>query len=136
MLGDEIGELEGKITSRRILNATDCQTIEISIARKGKLKGIDVTELITYCAVPKPNGTFYGEGKGVTMSVDKNDSITFTGSGVGKMDKNGKLIWRGSNFYGNSLNGSLSSLDNVIALFEAENDINSLDHQIKMWEWK
>ncbi|MGD1838894.1 MAG: hypothetical protein ACPKPY_12665, partial [Nitrososphaeraceae archaeon] len=111
MLGDEIGELTGKITSRRILDATDNEKIEISIDRKGKLKGIEVTELITYWAVPRPNGKFYGEGKGVAMSTEKNDTIRFTGSGIGTMES-GKFIWKGANFYGISSNGHLSSLDN------------------------
>ncbi|MGE5661945.1 MAG: hypothetical protein ACM3X1_06820 [Ignavibacteriales bacterium] len=49
MSGEYIGDLKGKVTGR-VLDAKDGPTSEISVSREGKVKGVEVTDLVTYCS--------------------------------------------------------------------------------------
>jgi len=68
MQGEKIGELSGKVTSRRVLpNPGGGPKMETSHQISGKLLGVDATETATYWSVVRPDGTLYGEGQGVAM---------------------------------------------------------------------
>jgi hypothetical protein len=62
MLGEPTGELRGKRTGRRVLPAEHGFKIEVSFEDAGKLLGVDVQEVATYCSSPRPDGTLYGGG--------------------------------------------------------------------------
>ena len=52
MLGDQIGEAKGKITSQRILDV-EGPKIEYSLSAEGRMKEIDITHMATFCTIPR-----------------------------------------------------------------------------------
>ena len=97
MLGELIGELKGKITGKRVLSV-DGPKMETSVSASGNLRGIQVTETLTYVASQTSKGVLHGLGNGVIMSTE-GDLITYTGEGIGKFDSSGTLKWRGAIFF-------------------------------------
>ena len=132
MLGEIIGEMKGNVSGQRV---TDIEgpTIETSISASGSLRGVQVTELLTYIASPSSNRMLHGIGNGIIRTLD-GEITTYTGEGIGRFNSSGVLKWRGTIFFQTS-EGKLESLNNVAGVFEAEVDIagNFVD---KTWEWK
>jgi hypothetical protein len=135
MLGEQLGELKGKITGRRVLHVTNGPTLEINVAREGKLKGVEVAELLTYSTTRTSDGSWFGRGQGVTMTKDGTETATFTGAGIGHFTGPAKVRYAGSMFFGTS-KGKLGFLNNLVVLFEVEIDLETFDDNIKFWEWK
>src|SRR5436853_4050896 len=68
MLGDKLGDETGKITSQRVLpNPGGGPKMETSFQASGTLLGVAATDIGTYSAVVRPDGSLYGEGQGVAM---------------------------------------------------------------------
>ena len=67
MLGEQIGELKGKMIGQRVLDAEE-PTIETSVSARGSVKGIQVNETLTYVARLTSSGVLHGEGHGVIMA--------------------------------------------------------------------
>lgn len=135
MLGEYLGELTGKITSRRVLDLTDGPNLEVNVTREGKLKGAEITELLTYSTTRNSDGSWYGHGKGIIMTKDGSDTATFTGAGIGHFTGPAKVKYAGSMFFGLS-KGKLGFLNNSVLLFEIDINLETLDDNIKLWEWK
>jgi len=133
MLGESIGELKGKISSQRVLDV-EGPTMETSISATGSLKGVQVTEILTYVASPSSKGVLHGVGNGVITTTD-GEIATYTGEGIGRFDSSGLLKWRGAIFFETSSEGKLEFLNNIVGVFEAQLDAqgNFID---KTWEWK
>src|SRR5436305_9075258 len=101
MLGEKIGEMSGKITSQRVLSVADGGLkMESTFQANGTMLGTKVKETGTYSTVFRPDGTQYGQGKGVMMLKD-GKIATWTGHGVGIANKDGTakprlhlLSWR------------------------------------------
>ncbi|MDQ6667852.1 MAG: hypothetical protein M3Y53_06450 [Thermoproteota archaeon] len=123
MLGDLIAEEKGKITSQRVLDVGGGEpTIETSFSATGKYGGVETTGTVTYCATPKPGGAIYGEGKGLVMSRDSQEMVTWTGQGIGRFTAPGKIRFTGSLFFSTSSTGKLAFLNNLVGVFEYEAD--------------
>ena len=132
MLGEQIGELKGKIIGQRVLDA-DGPTIETSVSARGSVKGTQVNETLTYVARLTPSGVLHGEGHGVIMAGES-DLAAYSGEGVGRLTSSGR-IWHGAIFYRTSSTGKLSFLNDVVGLFEAEVDAEG-NFSESIWEWK
>jgi hypothetical protein len=132
MLGEQITELKGKMTGRRVLDV-EGPTIEISVSASGNANGIAVNESLTYVAKPISTGVLHGKGQGIVMAGDS-EMATLAGEGIGKIITNG-VKWRGAIFYRTASSGKLSSLNNVVGVFEAEVDSEG-NFTEKVWEWK
>jgi hypothetical protein len=132
MLGDQITDLKGKVTGQRVLDA-ECPTIETSISSKGTAKGVQVNEVLTFLGKPSSPGVIRGKGHGLFTSTES-DVATYTGEGVGRMTPSGTK-WYGSIFFTAGSTGKLTFLNDMVAVFESEIDIegNFLE---KSWEWK
>ena len=132
MLGEIIGEMKGNVSGQRVTDV-EGPTIETSISASGSLRGVQVTELLTYIASPSSNRMLRGIGNGIIRTLD-GEITTYTGEGIGRFNSSGVLKWRGTIFFQSS-EGKLESLNNVVGVFEAEVDIagNFVD---KTWEWK
>lgn len=131
MLGEQIEELRGKITGQRMVNV---DTIETTVSSSGNIRGTQVTQVLTFVGRPPSEGVLHGIGMGMTMAGGSNVA-TFTGEAVGKSDSSGSISWRGSIFYKTSSTGSLSFLNNLVEVFEAQIDAaGNFSH--KAWEWK
>jgi len=132
MLGEQITELKGKTTGRRVLD-TEGPTIETSVSASGNARGTQVNESITYVAKPVFPGVLHGKGQGVIMAGNS-EMATLEGEGVGRITAN-SVQWRGAIFYRTASTGKLSFLNNTVGLFEAEVDQEG-NFTEKIWEWK
>jgi hypothetical protein len=134
MLGEQIGEMNGKVTSQRVLDV-EGPSIETSLTASGSLKGVQMKEKLTFIGRPtNTSGIIHGIGKGVIMDGESELAIV-TGEGIGRIDPTWNIKWRGSLFFSTSSTGKLASLSNLIAVFEAvigpEGNFSE-----KTWEWK
>jgi hypothetical protein len=132
MLGEQITELKGKTTGRRVLDA-EGPIIETSVSASGSARGTQVNESITYVAKPVSSGVLHGKGLGVIMAGNS-EMATLEGEGIGRISANG-VKWRGAIFYRTASAGKLSFLSNTVGLFEAEVDEEG-NFTEKIWEWK
>lgn len=133
MLGEQFGELKGKITGQRVLDA-EGPAIETNVSATGNLAGSQVRAMLTYMGKPVSNGVLHGWGNGVVMSKE-GDVASYTGEAIGKIDSSGTVRWRGSLFYKSSSNRKLASLNNLVVVLEAEVDADG-NFSEKTWEWK
>lgn len=97
MLGEQITELKGKTTGRRVLDA-EGPIIETSVSASGSARGTQVNESITYVAKPVSSGVLHGKGRGVIMAGNS-EMATLEGEGIGRINANG-VKWRGAIFLG------------------------------------
>jgi hypothetical protein len=134
MLGEQIGELKGRITGQRILDV-EGPTAETSVSASGSLKGVQIRETLTFIGRPTTaNGVIHGKGIGVIIAGES-ELATYTGEGIGRTASSGKISWRGSVFYRTSSAGKLASLNNLIGVFEVDIDAEG-NFSEKLWEWK
>jgi len=134
MLGEKIGEISGKITSQRVLpNLGGAPKMETSFQATGSLLGVELKDTGTYCTVVRPDGTHYGKGQGVMITKD-GKMATWTGHGVGTMNKDGTASYRGAIYY-QTAPPKLSRLTKVAVLFEYAIDADGNTHS-EYWEWK
>jgi hypothetical protein len=132
MLGALIGELKGKITGLRVLEA-EGPTMETSLSFTGRITGPPATETETIVGRPVCPGVIHSKGQGVLMSGDS-DMATYTGEATGKVTSSGTKV-RGVIFFRVVLTGKLAFLSNVVGVFESEIDAEEKVIQ-KIWEWK
>ena len=133
MLGELIGETTGKMSGQRVIDL-EGPTIETNVSSIGTLKGVSVTETLTYAAGPTSKGVIHGIGKGVVNTED-GEIATFTGEGIGRFDSTGVLKWRGAIFFHTNSTGKLEFLNNLVGVFESNVDANG-NFTDKIWEWK
>jgi hypothetical protein len=136
MLGEQIGDGIGKILSQRVIDVRDgIPKIEVSFTSSGKFKGIEATELATYSTTPRSDGVLYGEGRGVVLSKDGKETVTWTGQGIGRFVSQGRIRFAGSLFYRTSSSGQLGFPNNLVGVFEYESDEQGNSFS-RIWEWK
>jgi len=133
MLGEQIGEFSGIITSQRVLDIKDRPSIEATV-NAGNMMNIKVTTTITYWNVRRSSGAMYGEGQGI-ITTKEGEIATSKAQGVGNINARGDVKWRGSIFYTSSSIGKLSFLNNLVVVFETDVDCTG-NVQEKVWEWK
>lgn len=134
MLGEQIGEERGQVTTRRVLPAENgAPRVEISFESAGTLLGVGYTHMGTYVAGVRPDGNLAGEGNGVAMTP-QGDLATWKGQGVGRIGPNGTASWRGA-IYFLSTSPAFARLNDVATIYEYEVD-ESGKTQATFWEWK
>jgi hypothetical protein len=134
MLGETIGEGLGKVTSQRVLPSDGGPPrVETSFQASGILYGVPTTEMATYVAVLRPDGTLFGEGQGVVMGRN-GEAATWRGSGIGTMKKDGSISYRGALYY-QSASPAWVRFNSVAGVFEYEVDAQG-NTKGKLWEWK
>ena len=135
MLGEIIGEFQGKITSQRVLPSDGTNPkVETSVHMTGKFLGIDATNIVTYWTVMRSMGPLYGEANGIIMTKD-GDVLTYIAHGVGKFTGYGSAAsFRGDNYI-QVPSEKFTRLNSVAIIFEYEVDDDG-NTQAKLWEWK
>jgi len=133
MLGELIGEMEGKVSSQRVIDVKG-PTMETSVTASGRLRGVQATEILTYVANTSSKGVLHGVGNGIITTED-GDLATYTGEGIGRSDASGVLKWCGAVFFETSAEGELGFLNNIVGVFEAQVDAQG-NFTDKTWEWK
>lgn len=131
MLGDLIGEFNGKTILNRILSEGKLESTDQGT---GKILGIDATLISTGVLTPMPNGIFMGEGNGQITTQD-GDVVVLKISGIGWFTgKWGKVSFRGSTFH-MAQSQNFMRLNRVVGLWEYDADENS-EWIFRLWEWK
>ncbi len=133
MLGEQIGESQGKRTGRRALPADNGVKVEVTFDDSGKMLGIEFNGFGTYASAPRSDGTMFGEGQGVLMTKE-GDMAAWKGQGVGRFVGGGAVSYRGALYY-SSASPKLARLNNAVVVYEYEVDANGNTHT-KYWEWK
>jgi hypothetical protein len=133
MLGELIGEMQGKVSSQRVIDVKG-PTMETSIMASGSLKDIQVTEALTYVANTTSKGILHGVGNGIITTLE-GDVATYTGEGIGKFNDSAILKWRGAIFFEAGSDGKLGFLNGIVGVFEAQVDAGG-NFSDKTWEWK
>src|SRR5438132_2416268 len=137
MLGDQIGELTGRITGTRMLPGDDYRYVkmEVSYQQAGQIYGAQGTDIGTYTVFERVPGQLYGEGQGITMSDDGEGAI-WKGHGIGKMAGRGMAMsFRFSLAYQAGGSGKLARLKEILVIGEHEVD-DAGNTKTKVWEWK
>jgi len=132
MLGDQIGEETGKVTSFRVLDAAGPK-VEVTFQSQGKILGKDYRGRASYWSEMQPGGFLYGEGQGMYMTADGGMAV-WKGQGIGKLTPKGGTSFRGA-LYFVSARGSLAELAGTTGVFEHENDGDN-NNASKLWAWK
>ena len=135
-LGELIIEDRGNITGQRVLDV-EGPKIESSFTMEGEYNGIACTDIGTYWSLLRAGGVMYGEGKGLLTAKSSQGMAAWTAQGIGRFTGPGKISFRGSLFFRtpSGEGGKLSSLNNVVAVFEYELDEMG-NCSSKVWEWK
>jgi hypothetical protein len=79
MLGELIGEMQGKVSSQRVIDVKGA-SMETSVVATGSLKDVKVTETLTYVTNSVSKGVLRGVGNGI-ITTDHGDIATYTGEG-------------------------------------------------------
>lgn len=135
MVGEFLGEEIGQVTGLRVLPPEGgAPVVEASFSANGTLLGEHVTDMGTYRAIARADGTLFGEGQGVIMT-ESGATITWTGSGVGTPTGHGTGVsWRGAIYY-QTASEHFARLNRVAAVFEYLAD-ESGKTEAKTYEWK
>jgi hypothetical protein len=133
VLGELIGEERGKRTARRVLEVNGEPKVEVSFETDGKILGLEEHSIVTYTSKVRPDGSLYGEGKGVVATRD-GEVGSWVGAGAGKFGEGGAVSYRGA-IYFYSAGPKLSKLNSIAVVFEFESDPEG-NTRSKLWEWK
>ena len=134
MLGNMIGEEQGKITVLRVLDSGGGgPKVEVNMRTNVKILGLAAVNLGTYWSAVQPGGFLYGEGQGI-VSTQEGDMVTWKGQGAGKMKPGGGASYRGAIYFQNG-SGKLAGLNGTAAVYEHDSDAND-NVATKYWEWK
>src|SRR5262249_52886808 len=98
MLGEQIGEENGRVTVRRVISVDGGTKVEVTVQGTGKLLGVETRNEITYCAAIRPDGSLYGEALGLVMGKG-GELATFKAAGVGRLLDSGAVSYRGASYY-------------------------------------
>lgn len=133
MLGNLIGEEQGKITGIRVLKSEGGPKVEVTMRTNVKILGLEANNLGSYWSAVQPGGFLYGEGQGIVMTKE-GDSVTWTGSGAGRFRQGGGVSYRGAIYFQNGA-GRFAALNGTAAVYEHDSDAND-NVTTKYWEWK
>ncbi|GAB7181546.1 hypothetical protein ATKI12_1377 [Kitasatospora sp. Ki12] len=134
MLGELIGEVNGKDTGRRVIAAGDGHAVvEVSFAGTATYFGVEVSGFGTYETELRADGTLFGEGQGVDMTAD-GQTVTWHGSGIGHFAEGGVVKYRGAIFFSTAA-PQLERLNSAVGLFEFDTAPDGTSTG-KLYEWK
>ena len=131
MLGEQIAEETGKVTSFRVVDPVGPK-VEVSIQTKGNILGSDYQGRATYTSEMQPGGFLFGEGQGVYMT--DGGMAVWKGQGTGRLNPGGGASYRGAIHFVTAV-GKLANLAGMVGVFEHSSDAND-NVASKLWEWK
>jgi len=133
MLGEQIAQESGEVTSRRVLDLDDGPMVEVSFAGEGTLLGVATRVIATYRSQLRPDGSIFGEGQGIVMGAD-GQTASWRGGGVGAFDGKGGTNFRGAIYY-SSTAPAWQRLNTVGGVFEFSEAADG-GTEGRLWEWK
>jgi hypothetical protein len=132
MLGEQIGELRGRILSKRVLSC-DPLRLEVTVEDSGTILGVEVRDIGTYISQVRPDEGMYDEGEGYFTTSD-GERVVWKGSGLGRVKEAGAVSYRGI-IYHKTASQKLARLNTTPVVFEYEVDPKE-ETTTKLWEWK
>jgi hypothetical protein len=132
MLGELISEVKGKRLVRRVISVNP-PTAEVSFEDGGHVLGVPTTGIGSYTSIVGADGIIHGDGQGLIMTQD-GESMTWTGTGVGRFGPGGSVSYRGMLFF-RTTSQKLARLNGACGAFEYEVDASG-GTTSKVWEWK
>jgi hypothetical protein len=93
--------------------------------------GVEGTNIITYTARIKSDGSLDGEGEGVFAS--QGGIVTWKGIGVGRLREDGSILYTGSLSF-TTTSEKLAKLNEISGVFDWEIDAQGNTHS-KIWEF-
>ncbi len=133
MLGEQIGEETGKVTSRRVISVDGGTKVEVTLQGTGKLLGVETRINVTYVAGIRPDGSLYGDGQGLVIGKG-GEQATWKGAGAGKLLEGGAGSYRGAVYY-SSDSPNFRRLNTVAVIYEYSADADG-NTKSKLWEWQ
>jgi hypothetical protein len=135
VLGEKLGEEQGKITSRRVLPGDDYRymKMEITFETQSTVLGVQGMNMGTYTVFERIPGQLYGEGRGIFMTNDGKGGI-WNGHGVGHMSETGDMAFAASVAFQTDAD-SLARLNGVLVLVENHADMQG-NTRSTLYEWK
>ncbi len=134
-LGNLLYEEKGKAIGMRVLSSDAGGTkMEVTLQTEGRIEGVDENSLWTYSSFTRPDGSIYGEGKGL-MTTKGGDTIHLTGSASAQSPgPGGTILYRGTVHF-HTTSAKFSKLNSIAGAFEY--DIDPAGNTVaKVWEWK
>ena len=137
MLGEKLGELQGKVTGQRVLSSEGAgPKMETSFEIRGAILGVEAAMLGTYWSTVRPDGSLYGECpmQGI-LTTAGGEVGTWTAAGVGRFTGKGTAVsFRGA-IYFQRVPQQLARISQVAVLYEWEVDEQG-NCKTPLVEWK
>ena len=134
-LGDLVLDETGQVTGTRVLSTDASGTnLETSLQLSGTIRGVAETTLWTYTTLIRPDGSFYGSGRGV-MTTQDGDVLHLIGHGSGQAAPPGGTTKFRTMLHSHTASAKYADL-NTIGLageYEVAPDGSAVN---KCWEWK
>src|SRR6266571_3336422 len=123
MLGEKLGEEQGKVTTMRILEGDDFRYVkmEITFQTEATILGIKGMNMGTYTVFERVPGQLYGEGRGIFTTND-GDGAIWNGHGVGQPTGQGMGVKFAAAIAFQTNSQKLAKLNSVLVLVEHEAD--------------
>ena len=137
MLGEKLGEMQGKVTSQRVLQSDGpAPKVETSFEISGTMVGTEATMMATYWSTVLPDGSLYGEcpRQGVIMTKE-GEMGTWSGTGAGRFTGRGSAVSFRGVVYFQTTSQKLARLSGTAVVYEWEVDENG-NGQASFFEWK
>jgi len=134
MLGEKIGELQGKATNKALPAINGAPRMETTAETSGTLAGVAVQAYATYQSVIQADGTLFGEcpDSGIIMT-QQGEVATFRANGSGKFTATGGADFRGVAYFRTS-GSQLAKLNGVCAIWHWDVDAEG-NAKWDLWEW-
>jgi hypothetical protein len=135
MLGEKIGEFQGKITGQRVLPPEGGRPkFETTTETSGAILGIPARVIATYWSVILPDGSIYGEIIGGVFMAQDGDMASYKAQAAGRFTADGGSSLRGA-AYAQGATGKLAPLNGLALVHEWDVDGNG-NGTWRLWEWK
>ena len=134
MLAGLLGEEQGQITARRVLPGSGSgPEMEVSFEASGVILGVQTSDVGTYVATARSDGSLFGQGQGMIMTPD-GEIATWAGQGIGRRSGSGAATsWRGALYFQTQCE-RLLALNGMAVVFEFDVAADG-KVQAKLWEW-
>jgi hypothetical protein len=135
MLGEKLGEEQGKVTTRRVLPGDDYRYIkmEISFETQATILGLQGMNMGTYTVFERVPGQAYGEGRGIFMATSGQSAI-WNGHGIGTFAEDGRMNFAASVAF-QAGSDELQRLNGVLVVVEHHTDMEG-NASSTLYEWK
>ena len=134
MLGDLLYEETGQVTGIEVLPPEDGGVVlKVSLQAAGTIQGVAHTSIWTYTSTTRPDGSVFGQGRGVMTTAD-GDVVHLLGRASDQSGGPGSPTrYRGAfNFHTQS--EKFSRLNGIAAVFEYDVEADG-SSKAKIWEW-